>query len=300
MMRELTKMTNPLRSTLFAALVVVSVAVGWRSLGGTLMLAFSSEAYTHILLILPLSCALIYMGRAALPDASGPSPRTGAALLAVALLLAGLVRWGASETPPDMRLSLSMIAVVTWWIGSVVLCFGSRAFHAFMFPLCFLYLLVPLPTFALDQATHFLQLQSALAARVLFMIAGVPVTQDGIMLSIPALDIEVARECSSIRSSAMLVITTMVLAHLFLHSNWRKGLLIAAAIPIAAMKNGLRIFVISQLGTRVDPGFFDGDLHRRGGVIFFVISLVVMTVLLWGLRRTENLDTCGPGVVSLK
>ena len=206
----------------------------------------------------------------------------------------------ASEMPPDLRLSLSMIAVVTWWIGSVVLCFGIRAFHAFMFPLCFLYLLVPLPTFALDQATHFLQLQSALAARVLFMVAGVPVTQDGIMLSIPALDIEVARECSSIRSSAMLVITTMVLAHLFLHSNWRKGLLIAAAIPIAAMKNGLRIFVISQLGTRVDPGFFDGDLHHRGGVIFFAISLVVMTVLLWGLRRTENLDTCGPGVVSLK
>ena len=299
-MRRPTKMTNPLRTTLFAALVVVSVAVGWRSLGSTLTLALSSEAYTHILLILPLSCSLIYLRWKAQAEVPAAGARVGAAFLAVALLLAGFVRWNASEMPPDLRLSLSMIAVVTWWIGSVVLCFGIRALHAFMFPLCFLYLLVPLPAFALDEATHFLQLQSALAARVLFMVAGVPVTQDGIMLSIPALDIEVARECSSIRSSAMLVITTMVLAHLFLHSNWRKGLLIAAAIPIAAMKNGLRIFVISQLGTRVDPGFFDGDLHHRGGVIFFAFSLVVMTVLLWGLRRTENLDTCGPGVVSLK
>jgi exosortase/archaeosortase family protein len=56
---------------------------------------------------------------------------------------------------------------------------------------------------------------------------------------------------------------TMVLAHPFLRSWWRKALLIAAAIPLTLAKNGLRIFVIAELGTRVDPGFLNGNLQPR-------------------------------------
>ena len=109
------------------------------------------------------------------------------------------------------------------------------------------------------------------------------------MLSIPGLDIEVARECSSIRSSLMLVITTMVLAHVLLRSWWRKSLLIAVAIPLSCAKNGLRIFVIAELGTQVDPGFLDGRLHHHGGIVFLSIALGAVAVLLCALRRTEAL-----------
>ena len=112
-------------------------------------------------------------------------------------------------------------------------------------------------------------------------------TQDGIMLSIPGLDIEVAHECSSIRSSLMLIVTTLVLAHLFLRSWWRKVLLVAAAIPLSVAKNGLRIFTIGELGTRVDPGFLNGKLHHNGGVVFLAISVVAVVMLLWILRQTE-------------
>jgi exosortase/archaeosortase family protein len=107
------------------------------------------------------------------------------------------------------------------------------------------------------------------------------------MLSIPGLDIEVARECSSIRSSLMLVVTTMILAHLFLRSWWRKALLITAAIPLSVAKNGLRIATIAELGTRIDPGFLSGKLHHNGGILFFGLSVVAVGALLWVLRRTE-------------
>ena len=112
----------------------------------------------------------------------------------------------------------------------------------------------------------------------------VPVAQDGIVLTIPGLEIEVARECSSIRSSLMLIVTTLVLAHLFLRSWWRKVVLVAAAIPLSVAKNGLRIFTIGELGTRVDPGFLNGKFHHNGGIVFFAISVMV----LWILRRTES------------
>ncbi len=264
----------------------------------TLGLALANEAYTHILLILPLSAALMYldsryMDSKALRTDAQPSPRLGSALLALAPLIGCYARWGMGATPNDVRLSLAMFALVTWWTASVLLCFGVKTFQLFLFPVCFLFLMVPIPDFALSWIVEFLQQQSALAARLMFRAAGVPATRDGIILSIPGLDIEVARECSSIRSSMMLVVTTMVMAHLFLRSWWRKALLIAAAIPLSVAKNGLRIFTIAELGTRIDPGFLKGELHHQGGIVFFGIAVVAVVALLWILRRTELRNAAG-------
>jgi len=285
-------MTTRNRVPPFAFLCAVSILFWWHSLVMTLRLALANNAYNHILLILPLSVALIYFDSEhrdskALRIDPQPSPRIGVALLVLALLIGGYARWGMAATVDDVRLSLGMFALVTWWIAAVLFCFGARTFQSFLFPLCFLFLVVPIPEFALNWIVEFLQQQSAVAARIMFRAVGVPVAQDGIMLSIPGLDIEVARECSSIRSSLMLVVTTMVLAHLFLRSWWRKALLVVAAIPLSVAKNGLRIFTIVELATRVDPGFLSGKLHHNGGIVFFGIGVVAVVVLLWILRRTE-------------
>lgn len=290
-------MTAQTQLPAFAFLCALSILFWWHPLVTTLGLALTNDAYTHITLILPLSAALIYTDwkyvdsnrtdSPALRSDAQPSPRLGAILLALALLIGGYARWGMGATPDDVRLSLDMFALVIWWIASVLLSFGMKTFRSLLFPLCFLFLMVPIPALALNRIVEFLQYQSALAARIMFRLVGTTATQDGIMLSIPGLDIEVARECSSIRSSLMLIVTTMVLAHLFLRSWWRKILLIAAAIPLSVAKNGLRIVTIGELGTRVDPGFLDGKLHHNGGIIFFGIAVVAVVVLLWILRRTE-------------
>lgn len=280
-------MVNRLRHLDFFGLLTVSLVLWRHPIVSTLRLALGSDAHTHILLIVPVSVALICLKRDTLRRTMERSSGTGSALLVAALLVVGLAKWGMEGFPDDIRLTLSMFGLVTWWIASVVFCFGVGAFRLLLFPLCFLYWIVPLPAIALNEIIVFLQHQSAFAARVLFLVAGVPVTQDGIMLSIPGLDIEVTRECSSIRSSLMLMITTMVLAHLFLRSRWRKALLIAAGVPLSVAKNGLRIFVIAELGTRVDPSYLDGTLHHHGGIVFFGISLVAMMVLLSILKRTE-------------
>jgi exosortase len=290
-------MTTRTQLPAFAFLCAVSILLWWHPLVTTLGLAFTNDAYTHIILILPLSAALIYTDwkyvdskhtdSPALRIDARSSPRLGAILLALALLIGGYARWGMGATPDDVRLSLDMFALVIWWIASVLLSFGMKTLHSLRFPLCFLFLMVPIPAFALGRIIEFLQYQSALAARIMFRLVGVPATQDGIMLSIPRLDIEVARECSSIRSSLMLIVTTMVLAHLFLRSWWRKILLIAAAIPLSVAKNGFRIVTIGELGTRVDPGFLNGKLHHNGGILFFGLSVVAVGAVLWVLRRTE-------------
>ena len=160
--------------------------------------------------------------------------------------------------------------------------------------------MVPLPQSLLNPIVTLLQRGSAASAHLLFAAAGIPIEQSGMLVHIPGLTMEVAPECSSIRSSMMLLVTTTVLAHLLLRSFWRKVVVVAVAIPLSVAKNGLRIFVLGVLTTKVDPSFLTGRLHRQGGVIYFLIALLGIFLLLWILRRGENEKPPIPATGSLE
>lgn len=273
---------------ILSILAAISLAVWWGPLASTFALALRDDQFTHILLILPISAALIFLDWKAPEASTGSSMKLASVLMAVALAATAIIRWKASAWPADVQLSVNMLALIVWWIACFALCFGTRSFRRELFPLCFLFWLVPFPDFVLDPVVSFLQRGSAAAAHWLFAAAGVPVAQRGVLVHIPGLTVEVARECSSIRSSLMLVVTTMVLAQLLLRSPWRKALVIAIAIPLSIAKNALRIFVIAMLATRVDSSFLTGRLHRQGGIIFFLIALALVFLLLWILRRGEE------------
>jgi exosortase len=270
----------------FLALCLASIVFWWHPVVSTLNLALNNDAYTHILLILPVSLALI-LAEPASPPTVGSEKWAGWTLLSTAMLLRALAFWSGPNLSTANALSLSIFALVLWWIGSAAACFGMAPVRSHLFASCLLFLLVPLPAQAVNWMIEGLQNGSAVAADALFRIAQVPVTRQGIILSIPGLDIEVARECSSIRSSAMLIVITLVLAHLFLRSNWRKLALVLMAVPICIGKNALRIFTIAELATRVDPGYLDGNLHHHGGVVFLALAGMITVVLLWFLRKGE-------------
>jgi exosortase len=269
----------------FALLFAISLALWWRPLLATFVLAANDSEYTHIFLIIPVSAALIFLEWRSVQDASKPSVPVGSALLLLAVLIGCFGRFAGHG---DLQLSLSMVALVTWWIATFVFCFGMQVSRLLVFPLCFLYWLVPIPEFALARMVGLLQLGSAWTARALFAAVGVPVAQSGVLLSIPELTIEVAKECSSIRSTLMLVVTSMVLAHLFLRSIGRKIVVVLVAIPLSIARNGFRIFALAMLGIHVDPGFLFGSLHHKGGILFFILALFAVLALLWLLRWTEG------------
>lgn len=271
----------------FIALVVVSLIVWFRPLLETMSLALGDERYTHILLVLPITAFLIFQQWRWHREQPRTSLASGNWLL-LALLLAGLARWQSFHLASDFRLAISMLGLVTWWIASFVICFGVPAFRSFLFPLGFLFWMVPLPAFILNPAVAGLQQGSALAAQALFRLVGTPVSLENLVLTIPGLELEVAPECSSIRSSLMLVVTAMVLAQILLRSRWRRLLVIAVTIPLSVAKNGLRIFTIGWLGTRVDAAYLDGRLHRQGGIVFFAVALAGIFLLLWILYRGER------------
>jgi exosortase len=271
----------------FVLLCAISAVVAWRPLRETLWLATHDEEYTHLLLILPIVAALAWLEWRSLEPLLEPGFRAGLILLCISLLVAAFARWSV-DLPPDEHLTANMLALVIWLVGCFVLCFGTQVSRSLLFPLVFSFLVVPLPRFLVNGIVAWLQQGSVLAAHFLFSISRVPVVQEGLLISIPGLTVEVARECSSIRSSSILLVTTMVFAQLFLRTPWRKWLVILLAIPISVIKNGLRIFTIAMLTTRVDPAYLTGKLHHEGGVVFFSIGLGGIFLVTWILRRNER------------
>lgn len=256
---------------------------------GTLVgFSFQYEHYSHIILIPPVSACLIYWERRKIFSTVHYSAEGGAVLLLVSAVMYGLAEIQSPSLSQNDYLSLTMVSLVILWLGGFVLCYGSRASRAAAFPLLFLFLMVPIPGFLLERTILFLQTGSAEAAYGLFKLAGVPVFRDGFTFSLPGLNIEVARECSGIRSSLALLITSLLAGHLVLRSGWKKVFLSLSVFPILIVKNGLRIITLSLLAVYVDPSFLTGSLHQYGGIPFFLLALVLLAPVLGLLRESET------------
>jgi exosortase len=278
----------------FVFLAVLSVLIAWRPLIQTLVLAARNDEYTQILLVLPISVTLIFLDMQSLETKRDWGLRLGPPLVGLAILIALYVHFAPHGTAPDVYLAGRMLAFVVAQIGIYVLCCGVATSRSASFPLLLLFALVPLPQCVLNPIIALMQEGSAWSAHALFSIFGIPAIQKGVQLTIPGLTIQVAQECSSIRSSSMLLITAILLAQFFLHAFWRKAFIAAIAIPLSVAKNGLRIFVITVLGTRVDPAYLTGRLHHQGGVLFFAVALGCVIAAIWFCKRREDTFLAGP------
>jgi len=131
-------------------------------------------------------------------------------------------------------------------------------------------------------------LASAEAAALFFNLTGTPLARQGTVFELPGIVLRVGQECSGIRSSWVLFITSLLASHVFLRTRWRKIVLVAFVIPLGILRNGFRILVIGLLCVHVGPHMIDSTIHHQGGPLFFALSLVPLFLLLWWLRRQEQ------------
>ena len=187
------------------------------------------------------------------------------------------------------KLSLEILSLVISWISVFVFCYGTESFIRAQLPLLFLLLLVPFPEIVIDKAIFALQVGSADVAYGLLRMLNVPALKEGFILRLPMVNLEVAKECSGIRSSIALLITVLVAAELGLRSSWTKLVLVIATIPILVLKNGVRIVTIYLLAAYVNPAFLHGWLHSSGGIVFYLLGLVAMIPVGVLLQKRESM-----------
>ena len=66
--------------------------------------------------------------------------------------------------------------------------------------------IIPIPGLIMDKIIYGLQVGSTEAPEVLFIVTGIPFQRKGSVFHLPGISVEVAEQCSSIRSSLALFI----------------------------------------------------------------------------------------------
>ncbi len=254
-----------------------------------------SELYSHILLIPLISGYFLYGKRREIFSAAQYSYKFGPLFSIVGIMLYFVsLNQGARLNANDF-MALRVFSIVIFWLGGFLFFYGIRSSRIAAFPILFLFLLAPIPSVLVEKFILFLQFYSTEATHLLFKVTGVPILREGFIFHLPGLSIEVAKQCSGIRSSLALVITSLVAGELLLQTRWKKLILVLCAIPITILKNGLRITTLSLLGVYVDPRILGSDLHKKGGIPFFILALAVMVPILFWLIKTERKGTGGRG-----
>jgi exosortase len=192
-----------------------------------------------------------------------------------------------------------MAAAVAWVIGSFVAVYGSQAFKKARFALLFLLFAVPIPMFLQDGIVTLLQQASAEAADIVFKLTGISYHRSGLVFEFSNVAVQVAEECSGIRSSLSLFIVSIVTGYLFLKTVSRRVILAIAVFPITVVKNALRIMTMTLLANQVDPRFLTSHwLHTSGGIPFFALALALFIPLVWMLRKNEAWKAARSGLAS--
>lgn len=272
----------------FAVLSLASIAVASDAVLSLSRLALESPQYSHLLLIVPLTGSLIWSDRRTIFASQNPRLKSTVVCFGLWILVAAVVALFRGTLLVNDRLVSSLLVLVTFWVAAFCACFGKTPARKALFPLMFLFLLIPMPRPVADGIIVFLQRTSADAVNLLYMLAGVPVLRHGQVFVFSNLQLEIARECSGIRSTVALFIVGLLLGHLFLRSKWSSAVLVFAVLPLAIIKNAVRIFTLSVLAIYVDPSFMDSPLHHSGGILFFAVALLFLVLLLSLLMRVEK------------
>lgn len=277
----------------YCALLAVLVTGGFAApLVEWFRFSLKSSLFSHLPLIPLVSAWWIWKrpgGEVMPPLKPAPGWAAVAGGSAVGLLGSYWLVWRASEGVPVAEyLSLMTTAYLLALLAVGLLTLGTGVVRTFRFPILFLVFMIPWPQVLVDVVETALQFASAEAAHAFLVLSGVPVLRDGLLFKLPGLTFEVAQECSGIRSSLVLFITSVLGAQLLLRTRWRRWVLVLAVLPLGVLRNGFRILTLGWLCVHVDPAMINSPIHHSGGPIFFVLSLGPFFLLLWWLRRGER------------
>jgi len=275
-----------LKGLLLVLLSIIAIWMAFSPLRDLLQISKQTDYYSHIPLIPVISAYFIFRKRKEIFGTSRSFCWPGLFIMAAGAVLRFVGR-GLQADPNDYA-SLATFSALVFWLGSFLFLYGKEALRKAYFPVAFLIFAVPIPSILMEKIISVLVSASTSITNLLFKAIGVPFTREGSIFYLPGFSIEVAKECSGIRSSLALFITGILAGHLFLKKFWKKGVLALAVFPVAVFKNGLRIVGLYMLSYYIDMRFIEGDFHHKfAGSVFFAVGLVLLGLILWFLRRSE-------------
>jgi exosortase len=223
-----------------------------------------------------ISAYLIWMRRGAatsgLPDSSLATTSVGLAALVTGLgaLLIGSL---AGET------FLARISMPLALLGVVLFVGGAAALRRVWVGLAYLLFMVPVPYLTVKMLTYPSRLLDAGITAAALRRLGVPVLQDGVMLHLANVTLEVADDCSSVPAIAALIALGVAYALLRPRPVWTRITLALAAAPLGLLANIARLILTALAAYLVGPVVLGSVLHQFAGTTVFLATILLLGAL---------------------
>jgi exosortase len=225
--------------------------------------------YSHGFLVPAFVLFLIWRRREVLQGL----PRNGS-LLGVAVVLAGIGTLLLGDLGADNFLMRTSLIIVV--VGLILFHLGRPVLRAILFPLCFLFFMVPLPGVIFYAITFPLQHLAAQQAAWTLDALGVPVLLDGNVIHLAQLTLGVTEACSGIRSLISLFAGAVAWAYLFLPVGWAMMLFVASTLPITIFANAARVVMTGLIGQRFGVEYASGFFHEFAGLIIYAFAFICL------------------------
>lgn len=244
----------------------------------------------HGLLLAPLALWLAWR------SGVRPGAHANMALGIPMLIGAVLLRFAAGLASELFTMRMSIVIA----LAALTVCYyGLRQVRFWWLPFSLLALSVPLPELVLSAIALPLQFTASKLGASLLAWRQIPVLLSGNVIRLPGgHDLFVAEACSGLRSLTALISLGVLLGGIVLRHPVSRVLLIAIAIPVAILINGVRVFLTGFLVFFVSPELGQGFMHTTEGWLLFVTAFaalgVIAAILRWVERRVIGSDDAPP------
>jgi len=247
---------------LLIGVLILGFVDSWQSM---VSIWLRSDTFTHGFLVAPASIWLLWTRKTIYRDLQPKASPWGI----MALLLLGFA-WLAAEL--SQVLVVEQFALVGMLVALIWSVMGDRVAYAMLFPLFFLFWMVP---FGEDLVPYLIQFTANFTVELL-RLTGISVYQEGTYLTLTSGSWSVVDACSGIRY----LIASMTLGLLYAYLNYQRAikrlLFIVAAIIVPVFANGLRAYMIVMIGHLSDMKLATGVDHIIYGWLFFGLVMLVL------------------------
>ena len=229
----------------------------------------TEEDYSHGFLIIPVSLYLVWRRKDELLKQPFHPNKWGIPILAVWAALYFLGYAGDIST----FVTYSMIVLI---LGTVITIAGNAIAKLVLFPILFLFFMLPIPSEIYTMLTNPLKLIATNASVWVLNLLNVPVYQEGNLMHLPHYSMQVVVACSGIRSLISVVALALLMGYVLFKSNVKRSILFLFSLPISILGNILRITVTGLLAYHVSSEMAEGYSHTLAGLVTFTISFIVL------------------------
>lgn len=178
------------------------------------------------------------------------------------------------------------VSFIVFLIGSALVVAGKRITRALLFPMLFLFTMIPIvPDQLINPIAFPIQLVSAKMAAGICSLIGFPASVNGTQVILQSYRMNVELPCSGFKTLLGLLSFSAAFAYVVEGATWKRWLLVAISGPLAILINGLRITLIGLVGET----FGEPTAHMFHDYSGFIVLILGFT-FLFNLARILKCD----------